>query len=39
MAIARYLAKKCGLAGRNEDEQAQADMVVDHLGDAVSSND
>ena len=33
MAIARFVAKKAGLAGRNELEQALCDMVVDHVVD------
>ena len=37
MTIARFLAKKCGLGGRNEEEAAKADMVVDHLLDAQTS--
>ena len=37
ITVARFLAKKCGLGGRNELESAQADMVVDHAGDALQS--
>ena len=33
MSINRFLAKKVGLAGRNELEQGQVDMVVDHVLD------
>ncbi|KDR10710.1 glutathione S-transferase-like [Zootermopsis nevadensis] len=32
-AIARYLAKQCGLAGRDEWESLQCDMLVDTLTD------
>ena len=34
-AIARYLAKKCDLAGKDEWEQAQVDMYVDCVDDIV----
>ena len=34
LTICRFLAKKAGLAGRNELEQAQVDMVIDHCLDA-----
>ena len=37
LTVARFLAKKCGLGGRNELEMAQADMVVDHMGDCLQS--
>ena len=37
MTIARFLAKKGGLAGRNELEQAQADMMVDNTIDIMGS--
>ena len=37
VTIARFLAKKAGLAGRNELENAQADMVVDHVHDLMNS--
>ena len=32
-AIARYLAKKYGLAGKNEWEEAMTDMYVDCIND------
>lgn len=32
-AIARFIAKKAGVAGRNELEQAKADMMVDYYMD------
>lgn len=32
-AVARYLAKQYGLAGRNEWEALQCDVLVDTLGD------
>lgn len=35
--VARFLAKKAGLAGRNELEQAQADMIVDYIQDWFQS--
>ena len=37
MAIARFLAKKAGLAGKNEWEQGQADAAVDHISDVFVS--
>ncbi|CAG9767959.1 unnamed protein product [Ceutorhynchus assimilis] len=36
-AIARYLAKKFGLAGKNEWEELQCDVLVDTLGDLQAS--
>ena len=36
MGINRFVAKKAGLAGRNELEQGQVDMVVDHVLDAFN---
>jgi len=33
IAIARYLAKQHGLAGKDDWEQARADMFVDGIGD------
>ncbi|TRY76684.1 hypothetical protein TCAL_10356 [Tigriopus californicus] len=33
IAIARYVAKKTGLAGDTDEEQAFADMIVDHISD------
>ena len=37
-AAARYLARKYGLAGQNELEEAQADMYVDCLSDIQIGN-
>lgn len=37
MAIARYLAKKYGLAGSGELEQAQVDMVAECIADTMNS--
>ena len=34
-AIARYLARKHGIAGKDEWEQAQADMYVDCIIDLM----
>ena len=34
-AIARYLARKYGIAGKDEWEQAQADMYVDCIIDLM----
>lgn len=34
--IARYLAKKHGLAGKDEWEQAQADMYADNIHDLLN---
>lgn len=33
ITIARYMAKKTGLAGDTDEEQAFADMIVDHISD------
>jgi len=35
LAIARYLARKFGLAGKSDLESALADMYVDQVGDVV----
>ncbi len=35
-AIARYLARKHGLAGKDEWEQAQADMYADNIHDLLN---
>jgi hypothetical protein len=35
-AIARYLARKHGLAGKDEWEQAQADMYADNINDLLN---
>jgi len=37
MAVARFLAKKAGLAGKNLIEEALADGVVDFVGDNGNS--
>jgi len=37
MTIARYLAKKHGLYGHNDEEAAIADMVVDGFGDLMGA--
>ena len=37
MTIARFLAKKAGLMGRNDLEEAQISMVVDHVADGFAS--
>lgn len=37
MSIARYLAKRVGLAGSNDWENLQIDSVVDTLNDLRSS--
>jgi len=37
-AIARFLAKEFGLAGKTNLEQAQADMVCDAANDLLTSN-
>ncbi len=34
-AIARYLARQHGLAGKDEWEQAQVDMYADCVGDLI----
>lgn len=38
VTIARFLAKQAGLAGRNEWEQAQADMIVDNVVELVNNS-
>ena len=35
MAIARYLARRCGLAGSTHLEEAQADEAVDAVSDFI----
>ena len=37
LAIARFLAKKAGLYGKNEMEQALADMITDYAADFNNS--
>ena len=37
LTITRFLAKKAGLAGRNELEEAKASMLVDHSVDLLNS--
>jgi glutathione S-transferase len=37
LTIARFLAKEFGLAGKNNLEQAQADMVIDAGNDLAAS--
>lgn len=37
-AVARYLARQYGLAGRNEWEALQCDVLVDTLGDLKQGN-
>lgn len=37
-AIARHLAKQYGLAGKNEWESLQCDVLVDALGDLKQGN-
>lgn len=36
--ISRYLARKHGLAGKDEWEQAQADMYADNINDLMTGN-
>ncbi len=36
MTIARFLAKKAKLAGKDDLEQAQADMIVDYISDLTT---
>ena len=36
LAIARYIAKKHGLAGKDDMEAAKADMVVDGCSDFIN---
>lgn len=38
-AIARHLAKQYGLAGKNEWESLQCDVLVDALGDLKQGNE
>ena len=37
LTIARFLAKEFGLAGKNNLEQAQADMIIDAGNDLSNS--
>ena len=37
MAIGRYLAEKFNLAGKNDIEKAQANMLIDHIIDIRTS--
>ena len=37
MTITRFLARKYGLAGKNELEEAEADMIVDCISDTMNS--
>jgi glutathione S-transferase len=36
--ISRYLARQHGLAGKDEWEQAQADMYADNINDLMTGN-
>ena len=36
MAITRFLARKYNLAGKNEWEEAEADMIVDCIDDTFN---
>lgn len=36
--IARYLARQHGLAGKNDWEQAQADMYIDCINDLITGS-
>lgn len=38
MSIARFLARRYKLAGKNELEEAEADMIVGFMEDAFSGN-
>ena len=38
MTIARFLAKKAGLYGKDELEQAKADQIADYISDYNNSN-
>ena len=38
MSIARFLARRYNLAGKNELEEAEADMMVGVMDDAFSGN-
>jgi hypothetical protein len=37
LTIARFLARKCGLAGNNDTEMARADMIVEEVIDIFIS--
>jgi glutathione S-transferase len=37
LAVARYLAKKVGISGRNLVEEALADGIVDFVSDCANS--
>ena len=38
MTIARFLARKYNLAGKDALEEAETDMMVDFISDALSGN-
>ena len=38
ITIARFLAKECGIVGKNHMEQAKADMIVDTIVDVQNGN-
>lgn len=38
-SIARYLARQHGLSGKDDWEQAQAEMYGDHIVDLMTGND
>ena len=38
ITIARFLAKKSGLYGKDDVEQANADMIVDYVSEFNNSN-
>ena len=38
VTITRFLAKKYGLAGNTEFEEAEADMIVDLISDTLNSS-
>ncbi len=37
MAIARFVARKTGLAGDDDVEFARADIIAEHVNDAITS--
>ena len=36
--MSRFLARECGIAGRNSMEMAQVDEIIDVIQDAMNAN-
>ncbi len=35
MALSRFVAKKAGLAGKTEEEEVYADVILEHVNDFI----